>query len=58
MTAAYPTLDDHLAGQDVPEALKVVVAAIAAECVAIAGVVRLGGLAGALGLAGTANVQD
>ena len=58
MTAAYPTLDDHLAGQDGPEALKVVVAAIAAECVAIAGVVRLGGLAGALGLAGTANVQD
>jgi fructose-1,6-bisphosphatase I len=56
--SSYATLADYLAAQDASEDLKSVVAAIAAECVAIASVVRLGGLAGALGLAGGTNVQD
>jgi len=56
--SSYPTLADHLAGQDAADELKTVVAAIAAECVAIARLVTLGALAGALGVAGTTNVQD
>ena len=55
---AFTSFADHLAAEDAPEALKSVVTAIAAECVAIAGLVRLGALAGALGVAGSTNVQD
>jgi hypothetical protein len=49
---------DWLAAQQAPEDLKTVVAALAEECVAISGVVSLGALAGALGVAGSVNVQD
>lgn len=55
---AYDTFADWLAAEDAPEALKTVVAALAEECVAIAGLVRLGALAGTLGVAGSTNVQD
>jgi fructose-1,6-bisphosphatase I len=54
----YVDFTAWLAAEEAPADLKTVVAAVAAECVAIAGLVRLGALAGALGVAGSTNVQD
>ena len=55
---SFAAFADYLAAQDAPEDLKAVVAAIAEECVAISRLVSLGALAGALGVAGSVNVQD
>ncbi|CAN5178833.1 class 1 fructose-bisphosphatase [soil metagenome] len=55
---AYVDFAAWLTAEEAPKDLKTVVAAVAEECVAIAGLVRLGALAGTLGVAGSTNVQD
>ena len=51
-------LPAYLAAQDADDACKAAVAALAAACVSISRVVASGALGGALGGAGTVNVQD